>query len=283
MAGFRYRGRSTEDALQDCPLMLLAVSGAVQDVVGVVRQNQTGEQTIARPIPNDYGTISSPASIQYSIVRRDLEPFTIDQQRIVQTWLTSAKLPSRIQFWETQNCKQTPTDYINYRGKFLETTWHPVEGGWSSVSFVFQCDAAYPFIIRTFTYDLTGQEQELVLNLATDEQEEYVYPLVLYTPNDTKTAFKIRNTTDNGRIMQLKPDPVTGKVPQTQIRWDCKYCMINDAESGTIFDYTELGWTDISDVYFLRLIPGENILRASGNGELEISAEVPFKQVGGWL
>jgi len=50
-----------------------------------------------------------------------------------------------------------------------------------------------------------------------------------------------------------------------------------------IVKYKDLGWGDVGDIYWLRLLPGNNTLVLEGDVALEISYYAPYKKVGGWL
>ena len=71
---------------------------------------------------------------------------------------------------------------------------------------------------------------------------------------------------------------------------DCQKCMVREYMQGVsqqhdldIVKYKDLGWGDVGDIYWLRLLPGNNTLILEGDVELKISYYAPYKKVGGWL
>ena len=67
---------------------------------------------------------------------------------------------------------------------------------------------------------------------------------------------------------------------------DCQSCMITD-NAGDIVDYEDLGWNDVGNIYWLRLLKGTNLIEATvpenSSLKLTISYISPKKIVGGWL
>ena len=271
MAGFIYNGQSSDDIIASSPL-LLASFDAEDSVVGHERDNIVGEPTISRPIANEYGTQYQALEIEYGLIKRDLTPFTNEEQRIVERWLTSPKISQKLQFID---CK---SDILQgtYCGKFLTTEWYPANGGWAGVQFTFQNNSAYPVMNFLQTYQVRGNETFTVTN-PTDELEEYIYPVMtIIEPTETANV-TVKNMTDNNNSMTIN---ARHELPMI---FDCQHCIPKDGTTSGIFTYQDLGWTDIGNIYWLRLLPGDNLINVVGNADITIEFEYPYKKVGVWV
>ena len=121
----------------------------------------------------------------------------------------------------------------------------------------------------------------------SDEPDEYVYPIIRATAKagSSSSSFTFTNVTDGNRS-------VTVTTSQTiTVILDCKNCRVytgSKSGSGELIEisqlrFKDLGWRDVDNIYWPRLIPGTNILKISGDVVFEISYRSPYKKVGGWL
>lgn len=271
MAGFIYNGQSSDDILESSPL-LMASFDPEDAVIGHERDNVIGEPTISRPIANEYGTQYQALEINYGLIKRDLTPFTNEEQRIVERWLTSPKLSQKLQFID---CKSKELQGV-YCGKFLSTEWYPANGGWAGVQFLFQNNSMYPTMHHSSFYQIRGMSV-IEIDCPSDELEEYVYPkLTIMEPSETAEV-SIQNVTDNNNTMKINARHELSMV------FDCQNCIPSDGTSSGIFTYDDLGWEDVGNIYWLRLLPGKNTLRVTGNADITIEFDYPYKKVGVWV
>ena len=63
---------------------------------------------------------------------------------------------------------------------------------------------------------------------------------------------------------------------------DCQRCTAVDATTNGIISYVDLGWPDVGNIYWLRLIPGLNALEITGDVDVTISYYAPCKRLGGY-
>ena len=47
--------------------------------------------------------------------------------------------------------------------------------------------------------------------------------------------------------------------------------------------FEDAGWSDVGNIYWLRLIPGENVITVGSPCEITFNYDVIRKKVGGWL
>lgn len=271
MAGFIYNGQSSDNILESSPL-LMASFDTEDAVIGHERDNVIGEPTISRPIANEYGTQYQALEINYGLIKRDLTPFTNEEQRIVERWLTSPKLSQKLQFID---CKSKELQGV-YCGKFLSTEWYPADGGWAGVQFLFQNNSMYPTMHSSYSYEVR-RSATITVNCPSDELEEYIYPILKVVEPIETAEISIKNTTDNNRTMTIN---ARHELPMV---FDCQNCIPTDGTTSQIFTYDDLGWENVSDIYWLRLLPGENQLEVTGDADITIEFDYPYKKVGVWV
>lgn len=286
---FTYDGKSTETIISPVKLMLATFDG-ISSVTGVSREIQKGGTTITRPVANEYGTVANNATIEYCLIKSDYEPFTEQEQRIVERWLTSPKFSADMVVYDTDD-----EEVCIYRGLFTNTSWIPHSRGYAGVQFTFECNTAYPF--KKYKKDYTvAQSETITLNCESDELNEYVYP-VLTVMETSETAYvRVINKTDNDNVMNIRA------LDRLKTIFDCKHCIPTDETRSGVISYADLGWDDVGNIYWLRLLPGENQLEIhvsnknvneetgeiswtdiDSSAEISISYECPYKLVGGWL
>lgn len=182
MSGFIYKGKSTLNII-DRRLVLCGLD-AVDDVIGVQRTPQTGDITITRPIPNEYGTTNEKLQFEYSLAihpcETDTVPYiTLEEQVIIERWLTSPKFSSNLYV-----INDNEDVLATYCGKFISTNWTPFEDGFLMCTFTFENDSAYAKEIRSYSFtnpQNTSGSWQFTIPCDTDELEEYVYPVIKIT------------------------------------------------------------------------------------------------------
>jgi hypothetical protein len=106
--------------------------------------------------------------------------------------------------------------------------------------------------------------------------DEYIYPVI--TIKDNNSSFSIQNISTGDKIMTL-----SGVSSISQLEIDCKNCIVSNLEIGESLSFTQMGWTTVSDISWLRMLPGANELEITGSGSVTITYEMPYKKVGGWF
>ena len=107
-------------------------------------------------------------------------------------------------------------------------------------------------------------------------QDEYIYPVI--TLRDHGGSLSIENLSTGDPAMNLTELP-TG----SDLSIDCNNCFVLDLTQKKILTFTEIGWTKVSDIVWLRLCEGKNELELKGSGTVIIDYEMPYKKVGGWF
>lgn len=265
MGGFLYNGKSTKDILTD--ELLLETFDEGQITIETNRNIVSGDVTISKPISNEYGTTYENLVIKYGLVKKNGNRFSDEEQQEIEKWLTAPKLSTDLQLYDDQ--------YNNteiYSGVFTNTKWYSLGEGWIGLMFEFTCNSAYGK--RYFKQDFTiSSSQTITIDNPSDESEEYIYPTITLLQSNSNQNIIIRNVSDNNS-MNLKINK------SSEVVIDCQHCIIKDT-SGSI-SYSDLGWEDVGNIYWLRLLPGDNQLQIEGVSSITIEFEYPCKKLGGW-
>lgn len=291
MSGFEYCEQSTQTII-DTPLILVSAE-SLGNIVGSSRSKVEGNITISRPITNEYGTTHDPLSFTYSLIKSNYEPFTTEEQIVVERWLTSPKLSSELRITDCNN------EIYSYFGLFLNTEWIIGNGGFAICTFTFQVNGRHAFRYYEFTGSALetieggplaslADEFDIIINCETDELKEYIYPRIEYTPVDRgeNASVVITNTSD---LIDHNSIEVTTQRYST-IVIDSQHCILGEYLQGTssnyklnLIKYKDIGLADVGNIYWPRLLPGTNILHIEGHVDMKVSFYVPIKKVGGWL
>lgn len=266
MSSFTYKNKST-DTILSSPLCIAQPSYA-EELTGLSREITAGTVTLTRPVPNYYGTTyTDTITFDITLFKENQEPFTITEQRTINAWLTSPKLPDYVEF---NICDNEP---ILYRGLFTDVRWVP---GMRMANVTFKNDSSYCWEYFERFYQVRGSK-DIVINCDSDELEEYVYPtLFIKEPFETATV-SIQSSTDNGNIMSVRA------YDSLNMKFDCQKCIVTDATTNGIISYYDLGWVDVGSIYWLRLLPGANILKITGDADITLSFYCPRKRLGGFV
>lgn len=270
MSGFIYKDKSTDTILASSKLVLVSFS-RLESIIGVTRESIVGNTTLTRPFPNEYGTTTDSLVFDYALVKVNNKPFTNEEQIEVERWLSSPKFSSKLQIIDNNGLETAL-----YYGKFTKTEWHPCIGGWAGVTFTFENKGAYPYKHFSHTFNI-NERGTITFNCESDELEEYIYPVISITATENTEQVTIVNITDNNNVLSLRA------LDRLEIIMDCDICMLKDATVDGVINFSDIGWSDIGNIYWLRLVPGENILEITGTININISYDAPYKKVGGWL
>lgn len=267
MGGFIYNGKSTKSILSD-ELMLATFDDNV--VIPEINRNLlASDRTILKNIQNEYGTTYDNLTISYGLVKKNGNKFTDDEQENIEKWLTSPKMSIDLEIYDDEN------NVIEiYCGLFTNMKWQSVGDAWIGLMFEFTCNSAYGKKYFKKSFNITSN-QTLLINNPSDELEEYVYPTItLLQSSDTVQNISLNNVSDNNKAMSVQ----VKKNMKTII--DCQHCIIKDQVG--LITYEDLGWNDVGNIYWLRLLPGDNQIQVTGNASITIEFEYPCKRIGGW-
>ena len=144
------------------------------------------------------------------------------------------------------------------------------------MNLTFQPTTAYPYMKGVDKINLKGSEVTKKIMIPIVNPDEYIYPVI--TIKDNNSSFSIQNISTGDKIMA-----VSGVSSISQLEIDCKNCIVSNLETGESLSFTQMGWTTVSDISWLRMLPGANELEITGSGSVTITYEMPYKKVGGWF
>ena len=114
------------------------------------------------------------------------------------------------------------------------------------------------------------------ISIPVVEPDRFIYPVI--TIKDNNASFQVQNNSTGDPLMKL-----TGISSISKMTIDCKNCIIRDDDKNKVLSFSEVGWTKVSDIVWLRLRNGVNDLEMKGSGNVTITYEMPYKKVGGWF
>ena len=177
---------------------------------------------------------------------------------------------------------ETETDEsMYYNGLFTDIQYEVGSGGIVGITFTFMNDSPFVREHCRQSYELRGANSEYIYTVEcnSDEEEGYTYPTITMTYNSTnslESTLKISNITDNGNTMICK------LLSKNETQVNCQYQTVSSAASSATFD--TLGWSEIDDLYWLRLVDGENKLKFSvANAPVNITIDYTVLKKAGEL
>lgn len=161
-------------------------------------------------------------------------------------------------------------DMAHMEFKCLITSLKPITVGWLPYAFeaTIRCDCPYAYSIPySYSYAISGTTEILFRNESS--VREYVKPTLTWAKNSGVTTVKLVNESDVSREFSIS------NLPSSSISIEV------DNHNGIIQDTT--GGVNLYggfNMNFFRLVQGDNILKATGNGMLTISGRYLYN-IGG--
>lgn len=251
-----------------------------EDSFGLSREIVKGDTNTSRAIANHYGSsYSDVLTLPFFIVKDPCvtDDLTINRYelRAIQAWLTSAKTPRQLVIETFDH------DVVEYLGMFTDAV--PFECcGLSGIYLTFTCDSSYAYGSRKIKVN-GGEERNFACD--SDELEDVVYPVISINPNSVGT-FTITNAAIS------KSMTITVSEQYEKIVIDCKNKRIV-ADGKNLF-MSDVGWdmnemldhndvnSGVFDLFWMRLLPGNNKLLFSGDATFSVECKVPMK-IGGFI
>ena len=171
-------------------------------------------------------------------------------------------------------------DIMYYNGLFTDIQYEIGSSGIVGITFTFTNDSPFVREHHKQSYEIRGSSEYIYsFDCDTDEEEGYIYPVITMTYNSTNTlnsTVTITNITDCGNTMVCK------LLSKNETEINCQYQTIESAASTATFD--TLGWSEVDDLYWLRLVDGENKLKFSvSNAPVNITIDYTVLKKAGEL
>lgn len=257
---FKYNGKSADDF----GLIVLKLD----DInMGLSREIIKGGKTKFRAKSNHYGTKYTD-DIAFSIVimknpcnvanQNDLI-FTSSDIRQINAWLTSPQYPAELIINNDYYDEE-----IEYHALIRDLT---VETGANIHELVYSVETDSPYgLSQKYSVSATSTSSEpasVTINNNSDELELCMYPIITVEPIE-HGEITITNTTDNNRSMTFTA------LKNNTITIDSQRRIFVDYVGG-LLSFDDIGITDVSQIKFPRLLPGENVFDIKGDAEITIT------------
>lgn len=258
----KYNDISSNDVISTS--LVLCFADYSNDAVAITREIQKGDTTYLRPVANHYGAIYSDAPIfKFGLAKSDFTEFTISEKRAINKWLTSSSTPKKLEIfaddWDSNiyfKCVATEIDYVRRNGTVM-------------IEVSFQCDSYFGYTKKVYEYG--ENKKEFIVNCDSDlELGVYTYPVITieFLSSGELTIF---NATDNGRSMRICA--LTGLTAVI----DCNKYLLTD-NAGDVLKIADLFiLDDDTDVYWLRLLSGDNRIVLDNNCRIKFEFEELLK------
>ena len=262
--GFIYNGRSTSEF--NVKIATIGSFDTHQDL------GMTREVVRDRPIDSFmdiiYGSFySSNLEFTITVIKEDESRFTNSEIRQLNKWLIGYNYPKKL---ELDSCVLGMENvYFNCLFTSVSTT---SIGGIIGLTYNVVCDAPYGYEDFNVTYEISETNSDVATEImfynTSDENEEYLYPIVKITKTGNGDISIISSSDVNNDIT------LEGLVDGEVVTIDSLRQTINSTEQ--TFTNT-LGGYDNFNHNWLRLLPGNNIIGVYGDCILEISGKYARK------
>lgn len=281
---FTYNGISSDDY----GIILCAVTQLDSIPMGLKREVIKGEITSNRPVANWYNAkYSDTLSFEITITKPEDRAFSREEVRDINAWLTGPRTPTLL-FFEDE-----AFDPINYYGIFTDVT-DTYGSGIIMLTYTFTADSPYGWSNeREFkcTSSSASSTTKFEIINDTDEFTDFVYPLfeIKSTPG---TKITIENTSEISADLKscvfsfTFPTKLDSTLPIYVDSKRHRFYYKNNLGSKIILSLSDLGFTtdqlDNFDsgslaMYWIRLIPGTNILNVTGKCDIATTFRCPRK------
>ena len=283
-SSFTYNGISSDDY----GIILCAVTQPDSIPMGLKREIIKGEITSNRSVANWYNTkYSDVLSFDITMTKPEDRAFSREEIRDINAWLTGPRTPALL-FFEDE-----AFDPINYYGIFTDVT-NTYGSGILMLTYTFTADSPYGWSnereFKCTSQSATSNIKFEIIN-DTDELTDFIYPLfkIKSTPG---TKITIENTSEISTDIKscvfsfTFPSNLDSTLP---IYIDSKYHRFyykNNLGAKITLSLSDLGFTTnqldnfdngLLAMYWIRLIPGTNILNVSGKCDITATFRCPRK------
>lgn len=205
---------------------------------------------------------SSPITFKFTLVKESGDSFSLDERRKLLRWLGSKEY-KRLDFISDEN----PSGWY-YIGSFTQIDLRRA-GSMGTVGIIctFENNSSFAYLSHSITYkDVTNN---MIKTLYCDNDiDGYLYPEIKVKSNQTGNI-SILNQTDNNRTISFKCNKLD------QIIINSETCKISSTSN--TFDFSDFS----SNIYFIRLLKGENTLKFILDGSVDFAIEYTTKIMGG--
>lgn len=192
--------------------------------------------------------------------------FSMNDVRQITAWLTSPQFPKLFKLINSEYLSEDVDFFATITSVELDNIKNPYQ-----ISCTVTCDSNYGYTPEIVNHidSISTLTNSVTLTNNSDCLEDYVYPIIKVSPKSHGTI-TIKNTSDNNGTMKINA------LKNDDFYIDCQKLKIYDI-TNSIVSLEDLGIEDIGDIYWPRLIYGENVFEFTGDASFEISYREPRK------
>lgn len=192
--------------------------------------------------------------------------FTSTDVRRINSWLTSPQLPALFKLIYDDYYIDEVEFFATITNVSVESIGKPYE-----LRITVQCDSPYGYSSPIYYNIISSSDniETLNINNNSDDRDSYVYPLIIITPNKDCDISITNITDDSGTLL------ITAQKDKT-IYIDCQNLKIYD-DSNNLIPFSDIGINDIENIYWPRLLYGENEFNFTGDADFTIEYREPRK------
>lgn len=249
---------------------------------GLNREPVNSETNTVRHIVNNYGVkYTDPLVLPFDIYHQDGSAFTYRESRAINNWLVQDE-------YKKLKINDNNTDNVYYR--VICTSIQDITlGTFNGKHIEMQCDSSFAYSqdsIKIIDATHSGTAKYNVDN--TSDAGIYYPHFSIVCAADYDGTVEFNNTTD-GKTMVLDMSGISGEDKKI-LNVDAEHMQMTDAD-GNLVPLYKVGWKILPDdnkaiqsneLYWLRLLPGINVIEIKGNAKIKFVVSFPRKagQVG---
>lgn len=244
--------------------------------LGLDREINRGESNVYRPRQNHFGaTYASPLEFELSVIKNIEEDqndmiFSRNDIRSIAAWLTSPLYPLLFHMtdYEFDAYLEEPIDYYVTFSSIENVV---VNGGIVGLTIKATCDCPFGYG-QEFSKEIPANSGITITN-TSDNYDGFIYPIIKINPTDNG-QITISNDTEQKSIT------FKSKGANNAIFIDCQRLEIKDSIDSLI-PLSDLGVSNPADIYFPRLLHGQNKISVKGNAKVTLTYR-EYRKVGAY-
>ncbi len=269
---FEFNGKSSSDF----GIMLAGFEEISSIPLGLDREINRGESNVYRPRQNHFGaTYASPLEFELSVIKNIEEDqndmiFSRNDIRSIAAWLTSPLYPILFHMtdYEFDAYLEEPIDYYVTFSSIENVV---VNGEIVGLTIKATCDCPFGYS-QEFSKEIPANSGITITN-TSDNYDGFIYPIIKINPTDNG-QITISNDTEQKSIT------FKSKGANNAIFIDCQRLEIKDSIDSLI-PLSDLGVSNPADIYFPRLLHGQNKISVKGNAKVTLTYR-EYRKVGAY-
>lgn len=273
---FTYNGASS----QDYGLVIGGLQVDTDVPLAMAREILRGTMNRYRVIPNHMGTsyqevlIFTISMVKDPCTYGDDYIYTEDEVDEIVTWLTAPQYPTLFHMYDEE-----PDVYKKYDYYGLFSDIQTMTNGEEVIGFTatFTTNSPYAWTPQktiNFSAD-TDDPVEITINVKSSEYNSPIWPIITIDPHNdadldenNRVPVSIRSNIDQKAMVFKFPTKLLHTI-------DCQKAMITGPNG--LINFSDLGISDIGEIYWFKLYNGENRVTISGDADIRIQYREPRK------